>query len=299
MDIFTLISEPLAYQFMQRAMLSALLVGLLCGVIGSFVVVRGMSFLGDALAHSVLPGVAGAYLIAGGAGISVFAGGLLMAILTALLIGWLTRDKRMKEDTAIGIVFAALFALGIAMISRTNTSVDLSHILFGNILGVRNQDLILTAISAVVVIGIVVLLYKELMIVSFDQSLASALKLPRESLRMLLLVLIGVTIIASLQMVGVVLMLAMMIIPAATAQMFSTRLHHMMIRAAAIGMVTSIIGVYLSYYADIPAGPAIVLVMTSLFLVVFVARHGWPNFLRRVALREQGSDTRREPGQVV
>lgn len=298
MDIVTLISEPLTYQFMQRAMLSALIVGLLSGVIGSFVVVRGMSFLGDALAHSVLPGVAGAYLIAGGTGISVFVGGLVMAIFTALLIGWLTRDKRMKEDTAIGIVFAALFALGIAMISRSNTSVDLSHILFGNILGVRDQDLLLTAISAAVVISIVILLYKELLIVSFDQSLAGALKLPREGLRMLLLILIGVTIIASLQIVGVVLMLAMMIIPAATAQMFSTRLHHMMFRAAIIGMVTSIIGVYLSYYIDIPTGPAIVLAMTSLFLVGFLMRHVRPNFLRRASHQQRGN-TRRKSGQVM
>lgn len=275
MDIIQFFTEPLTFQFMQRALLAALLVGLLNGVVGTYVVVRGMSFFGDALAHSVLPGVALAYIITGGAGLSLFFGGLVFAVGSALFIGWLTRDNRMKEDTAIGIVFVALFALGIAIISSSQAGYgrDLVHILFGNILGIRPEDLIVIVVCGVLVIGTVVLLYKELMVISFDQTLARTLRLPSEALRMLLLVLIAVTIIASLQVVGVALMLAMMIIPPATAQLFTKRLHHMMIASSIIGMICGAVGIYVSYYLDIATGPSIVLTMTAVFIVGFVIKH--------------------------
>jgi manganese/iron transport system permease protein len=290
------INEPLTYQFMQRALLSALLVGILSGVIGTYVVVRGMSFFADALAHSVLPGVAVAYVLTAGASIGVFFGGLVFAVITALIIGWLTRDNRMKEDTAIGIVFAALFALGIAIISSSSYGRDLTHILFGNILGVRPEDLLVTALSAAAVLVVVVLFFKELAVISFDQNLARTLRLPAEGLRLLLLVLIAVTIIASLQIVGVALMLAMLIIPPATAQMFSTRLHHIMLRAALLGMVSSVVGVYVSYYLDIATGPSIVLTMTAVFIAAFVIKHFVP--LIRVRPEKQAAHAGDETGKV-
>lgn len=293
-EFLQFVNEPLTYQFMQRALLSALLVGLLSGVIGTYVVVRGMSFFADALAHSVLPGVAVAYVLTAGASIGVFFGGLVFAIITALIIGWLTRDNRMKEDTAIGIVFAALFALGIAIISSSSYGRDLTHILFGNILGVRPEDLLVTAVSAVIVLVVVVLFFKELAVISFDQNLARTLRLPAEGLRLLLLVLIAVTIIASLQIVGVALMLAMLIIPPATAQMFSARLHLMMLRASLLGMVTSVIGVYVSYYGNIATGPSIVLTMTVVFIVGFVIKHFVP--LLRVRPDEQTPHARDKAG---
>lgn len=268
-----LLLDPITYSFMQRAMFAAALVGVISGVIGSFVVVRGMSFFGDALAHAVLPGVAAAFIFTGSAASgTLFLGGLAAGVGSALGIGWLTRDSRLKEDTAIGIIFAAMFALGIAIISTDARAYgrDLVHILFGNILGIDSIDLYIMLGCGIVVIGMIVLLYKELLTVSFDPALARALKLPTEALRLLLLVLIAVTIVASLQIVGITLMLAMLITPAATAQLLTKRLHHMMVVAAILGVISGIVGVYLSYHLRLPTGPAIVLTTTALFAALFI-----------------------------
>lgn len=271
-SLINLITEPLAFEFMQRAVLAGIIVGAICGLVGTYVVVRSMSFFGDALAHSVLPGVAVAYIITGGAGLSLFLGGLIAGIGSAIVIGWLTRDGRMKEDTAIGIVFVAMFALGIAIISSDSRAYgrDLVHVLFGNILGIRPEDLLVMAISAVIVFGVIVLFYKEFLVISFDVSLAKSLRLPVETLRILLLILIAITIIASLQIVGIALTLAMLLVPAATAQQLSNRLHIMMLIAVLIGIVGSVIGIYISYYANIATGPAIVLTVTVIFVLVLV-----------------------------
>lgn len=271
-NLLELLVTPMSYQFMQRALIAALMVGAISGVVGTYVVIRGMSFFGDALAHSILPGVAIAYITQGGAGPGLFIGGLIAGVGTALGIGWLTRGESVREDTAISIVFAAMFALGIAIISSDPRAYgsDLLDILFGHILGIRESDLWIMAFCGIVVLILILALYKELMIISFDQSLARALKLPSETLRMLLLVLIAITIIASLQIVGIALMLAMLTIPAATAQLFTNRLHHMMLAAAFIGMIGSVVGLYLSYYADLPTGPSIVLTLTAGFIIVFL-----------------------------
>ncbi|MBN1967549.1 MAG: metal ABC transporter permease [Anaerolineae bacterium] len=257
---------PLSYGFMQRGMIAVLLVGAVSGVIGSFVVVRGMAFFGDALAHTILPGVAVAFITGG----DLFVGGLVAGVLAALGIGWLTRDEQIKEDTAIGVVFAGAFALGIAIISTARSySVDLTHILFGNVLGVDDRDLLLVAGAGVVVVGLIVALYKEFLVLSFDPGLAQTLRLPGERLRLLLLALLAVTIVASLQTVGIALMVAMLVTPAATAQLLAKRLHHMMIIAAFLGAISGITGLYLSYYANIASGAAIVLVTTAIFIAVF------------------------------
>lgn len=284
MTFQTLIQDPLSFDFMQRAILAAIIVGIVSGVVGSFVVVRGMSFFGDALAHSILPGVSAAYIYTGGAAFSVpllsdiqdeslrlFVGGLIAGIFAALLIGGLTRDKRLKEDTAIGIVFVAMFALGIAIISSDARAYgrDLVHILFGNILGISNSDIWIMLVCGIVVVGIVLFFFKELVVISFDAGLARTLQLPSEGLRLLLLVLIAVTIVASLQIVGITLMLAMLIAPAAIAQLFTKRMHQMIIVAAIIGAVSGVVGVFISYHLGIATGPAIVLTVTALFLASF------------------------------
>lgn len=267
MTIYEFLVEPMTYQFMQRALVAAVLVGISSGVIGSFVVVRGMSLFGDALAHSILPGVALAYILGG----SLFVGGLITGIGVALGIGLLTSRGRIREDTAIGVVFAGMFALGIAVISTADSySVDLTHILFGNILGVSESDLMTVLICGVIVISVILLFYKELLTLSFDPGLMRVLKLPGEPLRYLLLVLLAVTIVASLQTVGIALMLAMLITPAATAQLLVKRLHHMMLLAALLGAVSSVVGLYASWHFDIASGAAIVLTATAIFIVVFL-----------------------------
>lgn len=272
MTLGELFLDPMNASFMQRALLAAVLVGAISGVIGTFVVVRGMSFFGDALAHAILPGVATAYIAGGGDPNALFAGGLVAGIGSALGIGWLTRDGRLKEDTATGIVFVAMFALGIAIISTDARAYgrDLVHILFGNILGIQDADLHIMIICGVVVVSVIIIFYKELLLISFDPGLAKTLQLPSERLRLLLLVLIAITIVASLQIVGITLMLAMLIAPSATAQLLTKRLHYMMLLSSILGVLGGIMGVYVAFHVNIPTGPAIVLTVTIIFIAVFL-----------------------------
>lgn len=278
-----LLLEPLGYPFILRAMVAAMLVGTLCAVVGSFVVLRGMAFFGDALAHAILPGVAIGYLVGGGAWAPLVAGAFVAAILAALGIAGLSRHSGLKEDTAIGIVFAGMFALGIALISaRSGTAIDLTHILFGNVLGVGRDDLALTALTAVGVLLVLAALFKELVLVSFDPVQAAALRLPAARLHNLLLVLIAVTIVASLRTVGVALMAAMLITPPATAWLLTRRLSHMLVLAALIGAGSGVAGIYLSYYFAVASGAAIVLVATACFGLALLAAPG------RRRLRREG-----------
>ena len=255
-------------------MLALILVGGINAVVGCFVVVRGMAFLGDALAHAILPGIAISYTASGGSvGSNLFVGGLGAGIVSALVIAWLTRNQELKEDSAIAIVFVTMFALGIAIISTQGSyTIDLTHILFGSINGVSENDLLLMAATAAVVAVIVVLLYKEFLIISFDLSLAHSLRLPVEILRLTLLILIAVTIVISLQAVGIALMLALLITPAATARLLVKRLHHMIVIACLIGILSGIMGFYVSYYLDVPSGACIVLTLSALFGTVFVLK---------------------------
>ena len=257
--------EPLQYSFMLRGLAAAIMVGLVCAVVGSFVVLRGMAFLGDALAHAILPGVAIAYLLGGTSG-PLFWGALGAAIITALGIGTISRGGRLREDTAIGVVFAGVFALGIALISAIRSySVDLAHILFGNILSITDGDLLLIGGFGAGVLLIVAAFYKEFVVISFDPVHAATLRLPAEPLRYLLLVLVAITIVVSLQTVGAGLMTAMLITPAATGYLLAKRLSRMMRIAALVGAGSGVIGLYLSYYIAIASGAAIVLVATACF----------------------------------
>jgi len=265
---------PLQYAFMQRGMIAAVLVGLLCSVVGTYVVLRSMAFLGDALAHAILPGVAIAYLVGG----NLLIGALIAAILVALGIGFFTRGGTVREDTAIGILFSAALALGVALISSIRSyAVDLSHIIFGNVLGVSPADLWLIAGLTFVVLLVVLFLFRPLFVVSFDPVMAKTLRLPVELLRNLLLVLLALTIVVSLQTVGIGLVAAMLVTPGATAYLLTRRLAPMMVIAALIGVLSSILGLYLSYYLNIVSGSAIVLVATVFFLLAFffAPQKGW------------------------
>lgn len=265
-----LILEPLQYAFMVRGFAAAVMVGIVSAIVGTYVVLRGMAFFGDALAHSILPGVAVGYLVGGGAREPLFWWALVAAILSALGIGTISRSTKIKEDTAIGIIFAGTFALGVALISTVRSyTVDLTHFLFGDVLGVRNNDLWLIAIFGGLALLLIFAFYKEFMVLSFDPVLAATLRLPVRLLDFLLLILIAITIVVSLQTVGVALMVAMLVTPAATAFLLTKRLPVMMALAAMIASLSGIMGLYISYYWSIASGSAIVLVCTAIFGLVW------------------------------
>ncbi len=265
---------PLNYEFMQRGLLAAMMVGGICALIGCYVVLRSMAFLGDAIAHSVLPGVAIAYLM--GANLTI--GALAAAIIVALGVGFLSRQGAVKEDTAIGILFTAALALGVALISSIRSyAVDLSHILFGNLLGVNPTDLWLTAGLGIIILSTLFLAYKPFLLVTFDPVLAQTLRLKVGFYRTLMIVLLSLTIVISMQTVGVGLVAAMLVTPAATAYLLTRRLPVMMAISSTLGALSSLIGLYASYYLNIASGSAIVLTATFFFALAFLfaPRKGW------------------------
>src|SRR5512133_3822088 len=277
MDTFIdFLFQPFSYEFMQRGMLAAVLVGIVCAVVGTYVVLRGMAFFGDALAHTILPGIALGYLISGGARDSLFWWALGTAIIAALGIGAISKTAELKEDTAIGIIFAGMFALGIALISTVRSyAVDLTHFLFGDVLSVSTQSLWLILLFGGFVLFVIFAFYKEFMTLSFDPILAVTLRLPVGALNNLLLCLIAVTVAVSLQTVGVALMVAMLVTPAATAYLITHRLSSMMLLASVFASLSGVIGLYLSYYLSIASGAAIVLTATVFFMIAF----GWKKIM--------------------
>lgn len=260
--------EPLQYGFMQRSLATAVLVGILCAVVGSYLMVQRLSLLGDAISHSVLPGVAIAYMI----GIDIFIGAFVAGVFSTVVINWIRTRSPIKEDAAMGIVFSAFFALGVTLISliQKGNKIDLNHFLFGNILSVTEGEVISTLVITVVVLGVIFLLYKELMYYTFDPIGAKAAGLPTAVMNFGLMILIALTIVASLKAVGVILVLAMLITPGASAYLLVKRFHHMMYLGAIIGVISSVSGMYLSFFFNIPSGPAIVLVSFGIFLCAFL-----------------------------
>jgi ABC-type Mn2+/Zn2+ transport system permease subunit len=257
---------PFSYGFMQRGFAAAVIVGALCALVGCYVVLRSMAFMGDAMAHAILPGIAIAYLLSG----NLLIGALIAAIAVALGIGFFSQGGAIKEDTAIGILFSAALALGVALISSIRTyAVDLSHILFGNVLGVSPSNLWLIGSLAAAVILTVVIFYRPFLVVTFDPVLAKTLRMPTGLLRNLMLILLSVTIVISLQTVGIGLVAAMLVTPAAAAYMLTRRLPVMMAFSILFGVFSGIIGLYLSYYLNIASGASIVLVATLIFLLAF------------------------------
>ena len=261
--------QPLQYAFVQRALLAAVLVALVCASVGVFVVLRGLAFLGDAIAHAAFPGVVIAFLMK----INIVIGGSIAAVASALAIGAVARRSGLKEDTAIGVVFSGMFAVGIVLFSsiRTYTG-DLLGILFGDVLGVTADQLVLAAITAAVVLVGLWIIWRQLVFVSFDPIGAAAAGLNTLRYDTLLLGLIGLAIAVSVQIVGVVLVVAMLVTPAATARLLAQDLRALVIGALVVAVVSSIAGIWLSYYVNAASGGTIVLVATTLFGLVWVAR---------------------------
>lgn len=271
--------EPLQYGFMQRSLIVAILVGLLCAVVGSYLMVQRLALLGDAISHSVLPGLAIAFMV----GINIFIGAFIAGVLSTMAIAWIRTRSPIKEDAAMGIVFSAFFATGITLITliQKDNKIDLNHFLFGNILGVTAEEVWNTAFIAAIVLIVVGLLYKELLFYTFDPLGAQAVGLPVNLLNFGLMLLIALTIVASMKAVGVILVLSLLITPGATAYLLVKRLHQVMILGAGIGIFSSISGMYLSYFFNLPSGPAIVLVASGLFVLALLFSPSYGIFTQR------------------
>nr|PZN23771.1 MAG: manganese ABC transporter permease [Chloroflexota bacterium] len=260
--------EPFGYGFFRTALAAAALVGLTCAIVGVYVVLRRMAFIGDALAHTALPGVVVAYLN----GWNLFGGAVVAGMLTALGIAWVSRRQTVREDTAIGVLFTGMFALGILLISGAQSFRDFSHILFGNILGVTLPDLGLMALVAGGVLVALRLFHKELELTSYDPTHAEAIGISADRMRLLLLTLLAFTVVTCIQVVGVVLTSALLVTPAAAASLLTKRLPRMMAIAAVIAVSAGVIGLYASYYAGVSSGAAIVLTCTAFFALAWAVQ---------------------------
>ena len=269
-NIINLLFDPLQYGFMLRALAVSILIGIMCPVIGSYVVTRGLAFMGDAIAHAVLPGLVIGFLI----GVSPVVSAIPVGILIAFLIGYLSRKTGLSEDTSIGILFAGLFAFGLILLSLTKSvRIDLSDILLGQVLGVSQNDIIITALLAIIVLITLIAFHKELVFAGFDPQGASVIGLPTNLLDYLLLGLTAVVIVISIQAVGVILVMAMLVTPAATAYLLARNFKMMMLIGSIIGIITASLGLYASFYWNVPSGPAMTLATVALFAItVFFKR---------------------------
>jgi ABC-type Mn2+/Zn2+ transport system permease subunit len=288
MSPFDAVLEPLSFSFFVRALVASAVVGLVCAVVGSYMVLRGLAFMGDALSHSAFPGVVAAYLLHG----PFYIGAAIAAVATSLAIGWVTRRGRIRGDTAIGVLFAGMFALGIFLFSLIPNYVgDLFGFLFGEILGIGTADLIALTILAALVLATVAVLWKELLYSTFDPLGAAAAGLPVGRLEYLFLALIALTIVVSLQAVGIILVVAMLVTPAATAQLVSQSFGRLVAVACVIGTVCPVVGLYASYWLNAASGATIVLVETGVFLVtlIVVRAGGLPRTAAATAGPEAGA----------
>ena len=259
----TFLIEPLGYEFFVRALAASVMVGLVCAVVGTYMVLRGLAFMGDALSHAAFPGVVAAYLI----GAPFYIGATIAAVGTALAIGWITRRGRLRGDTTIGVLFAGMFAFGVFLFSTIPNYVgDLFGFLFGEVLGISSADLVALTILGLVVLAVVAVLWKEFLYSTFDPLGAGASGLPVALLEYLFLGLIAMTIVISLQSVGIILVVAMLVTPAATAQLLTNRFSRLILVAAGIGIVAPLIGLYVSYWTNTASAALIVLVETATFL---------------------------------
>ncbi|MFC6201113.1 metal ABC transporter permease [Lactiplantibacillus nangangensis] len=254
------------YDFLQSALITAIMVGVMSGIIGCFIILRGMSMMGDAISHAVLPGVAVAYML----GINVLIGASVFGLLAAGLIGFVASHSKLKTDTSIGIVFSAFYALGFILISMAESATNLHHILFGNILAVSDTDIMTTAVVLGLVILFVVFFYKELLVTSFDATFARTYGLKAQLLHYALMLVLTLVTVSALQTVGIILVVAMLITPAATAFLWTDKLGTMLVLAATIGAVSSVVGLYFSYSLNWASGPAIVLIAAIIFGVSFL-----------------------------
>lgn len=273
----------LDFQFLQNALITSVMVGISAGIIGSFIILRGMSLMGDAISHAVLPGVAVSYML----GSSYIIGATVFGMASAALIGFVTKHSRLKNDTAIGIVFSAFFALGIILISFARSSTDLYHILFGNVLAVRDSDMFLTAAVLGIVLISVPLFYKQLKLTSFAPTIAKSYGWNISAINYGLMFLLTLVAVTSLQTVGTILVIAMLITPAATAYQLTDKLFVMIVLSTVFGTLSSIVGLYFSYSYNLPSGATIVMAAAMFFIVAFIfaPKKGLVGQLRKENLR--------------
>lgn len=264
--MLNLLLEPLGYEFMRNAIAVGVMVGILCPVVGSYLIVQRMALLGDVIAHCVLPGLSISFFL----GINILLGAFGSGILGALLIAWIRSQTKVKIDAAMAVTFSTFFALGVTLITILKNKVDLDSFLFGDILGVTFHDIQRTLVITGVILLVVKLFYKELLFYTFDQTGAQASGLPVQMLYVGFMAVVTLTIIASMQAVGVILVVSLLIGPALTACLLVKELHQMMIVGSILGAIASISGIYLSYYQNLPSGPAIVLMSSSLFLLALL-----------------------------
>ena len=267
MNPIDLVTGPMAYGFMQRGMLAALMVGVVCAVMGTFVVLKGLAFIGDAVSHAAFPGLVIAFML----GIPLYVGGSVAAVGTALAIGWVARNSGLRFDTAVGVLFAGTFAFGVMLLSTVKGYTgDLLGYLLGNVLGITQGDLIQLAVLGLLVLLVVAVLRKELLYATFDPLGAAASGLRVGPLEYLLLALLGVTIVVGIQTVGIILVVAMLVTPAATAQLVVTRFDRLVLLAVALAIVSVIGGLYVSFYWNLAAGATIVMFETLLFALALL-----------------------------
>ena len=267
MDAVSFITDPMAYGFMQRGLIASVLVGIVCAVMGTFVVLKGLAFIGDAVSHATFPGLVIAYLV----GLPLYVGGAVAAVATALAIGLVSRRGQLRFDTSVGVLFAGTFAFGVLLFSTIKNYVaDLLGYLLGNVLGISAGDLIQLATLSAVVLVIVLVIRKELLYATFDPLGAAASGLPVAGLEYLLLALLGVTIVVSIQAVGIIMVVAMLVTPSATAQLLVVRFGQMMALAVAVAAASAVVGLYLSFYLNLASGASIVLVETLVFVVALL-----------------------------
>ncbi|HEX6291932.1 MAG TPA: metal ABC transporter permease [Herpetosiphonaceae bacterium] len=278
--------EPLQYPFMQRGLLAVVLVGVLCALVGSFVVLRGLAFMGEAMRHALFAGVVISFLLGG----SLMGGALIFALIVAWLIGVVGRQQGIGEDTAIGVFFSGSFALGIVLLNFARSGVrDLATILLGDVLGISTFDLVLTAVVVVVVAALIGFFYKELVLIAFDPALAAAQGRSLALWDGLLLVLLALALTTAFQTVGNLLVLALLLAPAATARLLTQRMITMLLLAAGLAVTAGVVGLYISYWRNLPSGPTIVLLSGALFglALLFAPRSGLAqSFRQRRRLRK-------------
>ncbi|QBJ07358.1 metal ABC transporter permease (plasmid) [Rahnella aquatilis] len=272
MSWFDVLMEPLSFDFMQRALLTAAATSIVCAMFSCFLVLKGWSLMGDAISHAVLPGVVLAYL----AGIPLVIGAFGSGLFCAVATGFIKEHCRVKEDSVMGIVFSGMFASGLVLFSRVNTEQHLSHILFGNVLGVTDSEMLQTLIIAAVVTLAIILKFKDLMLFCFDPVQAKVIGLPVRFYHYALLCMLALTIVAALQAVGVVLVVAMLITPGITAFLLCKTLTKMLVVSVTTSLFAAISGTFISFYIDAATGPTIVLVQAAIFLLALTA-----NLLRK------------------
>ena len=290
MLLWDLVATPLSYPFMQRALVVAVLVGAVCAVLSCYLILKGWSLMGDAVAHAVLPGIVLAFVLGLPLAVGAFAAGLSCATLT----GYLKENSRIKEDTVMGIVFSGMFGFGLVLFTKIETDQHLNHILFGNVLGVTTADLIETAVVAAAVLVAVIAKRRDLLLYCFDPQHARAIGLPVRLLHYGLLILLSLTIVASLKAVGIILVVAMLVAPGAIAYMLSNRFDTMLMIAAGVAISSSVVGTIVSFHIDGATGPCIVLVQMAAFILAFLfaPRSG---LLRRAPAPTGPADTERPP----